>query len=116
MEHSYFSSRGIPPPSSGPVPLRGLDPTLEFRLRERYLGGFHSAADAMRHSFLASRGLPPPPSNRFVPLHAVHPSFRYSAIEMAENYFTSREIPLPNREPVRPREFDPTLYFGLSDW
>ncbi|VDN37770.1 unnamed protein product [Gongylonema pulchrum] len=40
MEHSFYASRGIPPPSSGPVPLRGLSPSLEFRFRERYGGEY----------------------------------------------------------------------------
>ncbi|VDN00734.1 unnamed protein product [Thelazia callipaeda] len=36
MDNSYYASRGIPPPTSGPVPLRGISPTLDFRYRDRY--------------------------------------------------------------------------------
>lgn len=35
MDHSFYAARGIPPPSSGPVPLRGISPTLDFRFRDR---------------------------------------------------------------------------------
>uniref|UniRef100_A0A1I8EY19 RRM domain-containing protein n=1 Tax=Wuchereria bancrofti TaxID=6293 RepID=A0A1I8EY19_WUCBA len=36
MDNSYYAARGIPPPTSGPVPLRGISPTLDFRFRDRY--------------------------------------------------------------------------------
>ncbi|VDP14791.1 unnamed protein product [Onchocerca flexuosa] len=40
MDNSYYAARGIPPPTSGPVPLRGISPTLDFRFRDRYIA-FH---------------------------------------------------------------------------
>ncbi|KAK6114391.1 RNA recognition motif family protein [Brugia pahangi] len=36
MDNSFYAARGMLPPTSGPVPLRGISPTLDFRFRDRY--------------------------------------------------------------------------------
>uniref|UniRef100_A0A914RVS7 Uncharacterized protein n=1 Tax=Parascaris equorum TaxID=6256 RepID=A0A914RVS7_PAREQ len=41
MDNSFYTSRGIPPPMAGPIPLRGLSPASDPRYgyRDRY-GGY----------------------------------------------------------------------------
>ncbi|VDK45559.1 unnamed protein product [Anisakis simplex] len=43
MDNSYYTSRGIPPPLSGPVPLRGLNLAPELRYGGGYMNRFGGA-------------------------------------------------------------------------
>ncbi|MCP9262983.1 Heterogeneous nuclear ribonucleoprotein F [Dirofilaria immitis] len=57
MDNSYYAARGIPPPTSGPVPLRGISPTLDFRFRDRY-GDYGRYGGPIRLSSLHPRPSP----------------------------------------------------------
>ncbi|VDK64199.1 unnamed protein product [Onchocerca ochengi] len=57
MDNSYYAARGIPPPTSGPVPLRGISPTLDFRFRDRY-GEYGRYGGPIRLSSLHPRPSP----------------------------------------------------------
>lgn len=56
MDNSYYSSRGMPPPIGGPIPLRGLSPDRFGGYRERYgygdgFGGRHGGPIRGYNSF-----------------------------------------------------------------
>lgn len=36
MDNCYYAARGIPAPRTGPIPLRGVSPTLDYRFRDSF--------------------------------------------------------------------------------